>query len=317
VSKRPINFDQNDLYRYTYDVYYYGYGVKQLHRGVVLWIMLSFVFGWAVFAVEWRQEVTMYESYGDVEESVLIDDTATVVKKVPKDLWDVQIDQRWRIKPWSIGVYSFDGIESLCSLAVKLFLQEVTALKPYQGVTDNEERLWKWDAITLIKNWIKKDYLISLPSEHRELRRFLTKTRQKNRAHSMFDVLIHTENENASYDTNAWYQQWHRIVIFLWSDAHWYVYDPFVSPYTTKPHALKEYIQSDLWKWWVHYTLPYGYAAQSYEHSVASYSDGSMQARLDETIDTIHENTLWEIEDYSDDISSLFGVMKRPLPPLI
>lgn len=274
----------------------------------------------AVFAqwsTEGRQEVTLYESYEDAVQEMFVQSSeegeeVVTVRSVPSDLGDVRIDRRGRIVTSSIRKYSFNGLPSLCSLAVKLFLQEVTRATPIQWVSDQQNRLRKGDAIRLIQSWIDQGMLQPMPWEYRALRRFLTTMRNQNPNHSLFDIYLHTPNDAVSYESDAWYMQGHRIVVFLGSDAHWYVYDPFVDPFTTEPQRLRSYVENDLWQNAAAYTLPRWYSIEWFEHGVADNSD-SLQERVNLTLDTIHENTLGEVEDGLDFAASVIGVMGKRL----
>ena len=97
------------------------------------------------------------------------------------------------------------------------------------------------------------------------------------------------------------------------------MYDPFVKPFTTKPHRLKQYVENELWQNGQAYTLMHGYAPENFTHGSAYEQSDNLQEWVDETLDAIHENTLGEVEDYADTVKSLFDVLSKPVPvsPLI
>lgn len=133
---------------------------------------------------------------------------------------------------------------TLCSQIARLTLERLTGKTSGYG---RSESIPKWDAITLIRWWIKHKLLDSLWTLSGSISWFNTvwyirhtiSNKLSKSKHIIWDMYLY-------HPTSWWYNQGHRVVLLRWSDELWYILDPVLWSFHARPKSLDEYLNSIL-----------------------------------------------------------------------
>lgn len=247
-------------------------------------------------------ESTYYDY--DVEEVIF-----TYSEKEPR------VDIRWRIDPETIESVDISNRAIwLCSSIARQNLHTLTKLPYYVWFSKDNTMICQQDAVRLVQHG--KEHLNEVTGT--DVTAYLNEEYKKN-AYSIYDVYIYKPTWIKSEDVSltayedpmyqSYIQQWHRVVVFLWTDNERYVLDPLRGEKTIQPQHFSLYLTATEFHWWQRYIPKYGYHAHDSFYTAVS-SEFLYTTYYDKHISRVHTHRT-PVYYFPSERSQILGVLER------